>query len=192
MFLKAEASQFTSWPLDRIPSFVPEYLEPAKRIRLELLKRAYLEPFRRRTRAGIRIARYVGAVAGKSGNLRRLPLQRNVVRVEYRERRATHRSHNSVQLPIAENMPIPAAGVLQERKDPLVAQYEAMAGIEHGAAAIRREIKWILRKVIFSGDRLRRRAGNVEGRNVINGVRPSIGRKEGQAVACLLYTSRCV
>jgi len=64
-----------SWPLDRIPSFVREYLEPAKRIRLELRKRAYVEPFRRRTRGGIRIARYVGAVAGKSGNLRRLPLQ---------------------------------------------------------------------------------------------------------------------
>jgi hypothetical protein len=58
-----------------------------------------------------------------------------------------------------------------------------MVGIEHRPAALGREIKRILRQVIFSGNRLRRRAGNVERRNIIDGMRPRVGGKERQPVA---------
>src|SRR5208283_3111589 len=147
------------------------------------LKGVYIEPFLRCARTGVWVANQARTVRGKSGDLRRLPLQRNVVRVEYRERPATHDGHNSVQLPIAENVPVPTAGVLEERQRPLITQHETIVGIEHRPAALGREIEWILRQIVFSGDRLRSRAGNVEGRNVIDGVRPRVGRKEGQAVA---------
>src|SRR5580704_18499139 len=93
--------------LDYVAAFVPEDLEPPKRVRLELLKGAYVKPFLRRARTGVWVANQIGAVRGKSGDLRCLPLQRNVVRVEYRERTPTHGSQNSVQLPVAENVPIP-------------------------------------------------------------------------------------
>ena len=96
---------------------------------------------------------------------------------------AAHGRENPVQLPVAEDIAIPHARVLQERKAPLITQHETIVGIEHGPAAFGGEIKWILRQVIFSGDGLRRRAGNVERRNVIDGVRPRIGREERQAVA---------
>ena len=56
-------------------------------------------------------------------------------------------------------------------------------GIEHRPAALGRQIKRILRQVIFSGDGLRSRASNVEGRNIVDGVRPRVGCQERKAVA---------
>ena len=168
--------------LDHVAAFVPKDLESAEWIRLELLKSAYVEPFLRRARTRVWVANQIGAVRGKAGDFRRLPLQRNIIRVEYRERAAAHSGHDSVQLPVAKNVTIPASGVLQERKDPLITQYETMVGIEHGSAALRRKIKGILRQIIFSGNWLRRRPRNVEGRNIIDGVRPRVGREERQAV----------
>src|ERR1700689_5559601 len=80
--------------LDYVPAFVSEYLEPPEGIRLQLLKGANVEPFLRRARTGAWVADQIGAVRGKSGDLRRLPFERNVVRVEYRKRSATHGGHN--------------------------------------------------------------------------------------------------
>ena len=72
--------------------------------------------------------------------------------------------------------------MLQERKAPLITQHETMAGIEHGPAALRRKIERILRQIVFSRYGLRCRAGNVEGRNVIDGMRPGVGRQERESV----------
>src|ERR1039457_2280607 len=58
-----------------------------------------------------------------------------------------------------------------------------MAGIEHGTTALRREIEWILRQIVLSRCLLRCRPGNVEGGNVIDGMRPGVRSKEGKAVA---------
>src|ERR1700733_5957837 len=71
--------------LDHVPAFVPEDFEPAEGIGLELLKSAYVEPFLGGARARVWVANQIGAVGGEAGDLRCLPLQRNVVRVEYRE-----------------------------------------------------------------------------------------------------------
>src|SRR5271155_1412232 len=73
--------------------------------------------------------------------------------------------------------------MLQERKSPLIAEHETMAGVEHGGAALGREIERVLRQIVFSRDRLRRRASDVEGGNVVDGMRPSVGCEERQSVA---------
>ena len=44
--------------------------------------------------------------------------------------------------------------LLQEWQAPLVTQHEAMARIEHRAAALCAEIKGILREIVFSRNRL--------------------------------------
>lgn len=64
----------------------------------DLLEGAHIEPLRGGARPGIWIAYDVGAIAGESRYLRPLPLQRNVVGVEYGERRAAHGCENPVQL----------------------------------------------------------------------------------------------
>src|ERR1035441_6089535 len=58
-----------------------------------------------------------------------------------------------------------------------------MAGIEHGTTALRREIEWILRQIVLSRCLLRCRPGNVEGGNVIDGMRPCVRGEEGKSVA---------
>ena len=145
---------------------------------MELLKGAHVKPF-----LGVRGPEFglpmrLGRLAEKPVISGSLTLQRNIIRVEYRERAAAHGSHNPVQLPVAKNVPVPTAGVLQERKEPLITEYETIVGIEHGPAPLGGEIKWILRQIIFSGDWLRRGASDVERRDIIDGVGPGIGRKE--------------
>ena len=80
-------------------------------------------------------------------------------------------------------MPIPTAGMREEWQHPLITQHKTIAGVEHRPAALGPQIEWVLRQVIFSGDGLRSRAGNVERRYVIDRVRPGVGRQEGQTVA---------
>ena len=148
--------------LDCVSAFVPKLLHRRIRVLNDWLKGALVEPLRRGMRPGIGIANNIRPVAGKSGNLRRRPLHRNIVGVEYREGRAAHGSEDSVQLPVAQNVPVPALRMLQERKAPLITEHEAMAGIEHRPAALRREIEGILRQVVLSGCLLRGRPRNVE------------------------------
>src|ERR1700675_5186463 len=126
-----EVPVHVSRTLDCVAAFVPELLDRRIRILGNALEGIYVEPLGCRMRPGIRIPNNIGTVAGKSRNLRRLPLQRNVVRIEYRERSAAHGGYNSVQLPIAQNVPIPTTRMLQKRKAPLKTQHKAMAGIEH-------------------------------------------------------------
>src|SRR6202521_3220619 len=171
---RREVPVHVSRPLDCVTAFVPELLDRRIRVLDNALKGIYVEPLRCGMRPGIRIPNNIGPVAGESGNLRRLPLQRHVVRVEYGERSATHGGYESVQLPVAQNVPVPVTRMLQKRKTPLTTQHEAVAGIEHGPAALRREIEWILRQIIFSGHWLRCRARDVKGRNVIDGMRPGV------------------
>src|SRR4029077_956744 len=144
-----EVPVHVSRALDCVAAFVPELLDRRIRVLGDALEGIYVEPLRYCMRSGIRVSNNVGPVAGESGNLRRLPLQRNVVRVEYGKRSATHGGYDSVQLPVAQNVSAPVIRVLQKRKAPLITQHEAMAGIEHGPAAFRREIEWILRQIIF-------------------------------------------
>ena len=139
---RREVPVHVSRALNDVATFVAELLNRrANRVLDNRLKRAHVEPLRCGARTGIRITDYVGPVAGKSGNFRRLSLQRNVVGIEYRERRATHGGKDSVQLPVPENVSVPGAGMLQVRNAPLIAQHEAIAGIEHGTAALGREIE---------------------------------------------------
>src|ERR1700686_5906520 len=144
-----EVPVHVSRALDCVAAFVPELLDWRIRVLGNSLKGIYVEPLRCGMRPGIRIPNHVGAVAGKSGNLRGRPLKRNVVRIEYRKGRTAHGSYNSVQLPVPKNLTVPVTGMLQKRKAPLITQHEAMAGIEHGPATFRRGIKWILRQTIF-------------------------------------------
>src|ERR1700719_3606912 len=179
---RREVPVHVSRALDCVTAFVPELLDRRIRVLGDALKSIYVEPLCGGMRPGIRIPNNIGPVAGESRNLRRLPLQRNVVRVENGERSATHGGYDSVQLPVAQNVSVPVTRMLQKRKAPLITQHEAMAGVEHGPAAFRREIKWILRQIIFSRHRLRCRAGDVEGGNVIDGVRPGIRSEERKSV----------
>src|SRR6202047_5430112 len=177
-----EVPVHVSRALDRVTAFVPELLDRRIRVLGNALKSIYVEPLCGGMRPGIRIPNHIGPIAGKSRNLRRLPLQRNVVGIEYRERSAAHGGYNSVQLPVAQNVPIPATRMLQKRKAPLITQHEAMAGIEHGPAAFRSEIKRLRAKFISSRHWLRCRARDVERGNVVDGVRPGIGSEERKSV----------
>jgi len=62
------------------------------------------------------------------------------------------------------------------------AQHEAMASVEHGGAALSSQVEGVLRQVILARNGLRRRSGDVERRDVIDGVRPSIRREERETV----------
>src|SRR5450631_2552871 len=141
--------------LDYVAAFVAELLHGRERVLDNSLKRIHVEPFRRCTRTGIRIANNVGAVAGKPRNFRSLSLQGNIVGIEYREGRAAHRGKDSIHLPVAQNMSVPRAGVLQVWNAPLIAQHQTIASIEHGTAALGSKIVRVLRQIIFSRDRLR-------------------------------------
>src|SRR6266404_8563737 len=112
---RREVPVHISRALDCVTAFVPELLDRRIRVLGNALKSIYVEPLRRGIRPGIWIPNNIGPVAGESGNLRRLPLQRNVVRVEYGERSAAHGGYNSVQLPVAQNMSVPVTRVLQKR-----------------------------------------------------------------------------
>src|ERR1700686_4114957 len=171
---RREVPVHVSRPLDCVAAFVPELLDGRIRVLCNGLKGIYVEPLRRGMRPGIRIPNHIGPVAGKSGNLRRLPLQRNVVRVENGERSTTHGGYDSVQLPVAQNVSVPVIRMLQKGEAPLITQDEAMARIEHGPAAFRREVEWVLRQIIFARHWLRCRAGDVKGRNVVDGMRPGV------------------
>src|SRR6202158_6486624 len=84
--------------LDCVTAFVPELLDRRIRVLGNAFKGIYVEPLRYSMRPGIRIPNHIRPVAGESGNLRRRPLERNVVRIEYRKGRTAHGSYNSVQL----------------------------------------------------------------------------------------------
>src|ERR1700675_1803217 len=179
---RREVPVHVSRALNCVAAFVSELFHRRIWVLRDFLKGAHVEPLRWGMRPGVRIPNNIGPVAGESGNLRRLPLQRNVVRVEYGERSPAHGGYNPVQLPVAQNVPVPVTRMLQKRKAPLITQHEAMAGIEHGPAAFRREIEWILRQIIFSGHWLRCRARDVERGNVIDGMRPGIRSEERKSV----------
>ena len=84
----------------------------------------------------------------------RRALHRKIVAVEDRERRAGHQRHDPVRLPVAKNLLIPAVRLSPERQTPLVAQHEAVAGVEQRPAALRADIERVLRQIILSGQRL--------------------------------------
>ena len=73
---------------------------------------------------------------------------------------------------------------------PLVADHEPIPRVEHGPAVFRGEIKRVLRQVILARDALRSRAGDVERRNVVKGLRISVRSKERQPMAETLLQTR--
>src|ERR1700675_4912765 len=100
-----EVPVHVSRALDCVTAFVPELLDRRIRVLGNALKSIYAEPLCGGMRPGIRIPNNIGPIAGKSRNLRRLPLQRNVVRIEYRERSAVNAVYNSFQLPVPQTGP---------------------------------------------------------------------------------------
>src|SRR5450755_2644776 len=109
---RREVPVYVSRALHGVAALVPKYLDLACRVRSKPLESVYVEPLRRRVWSRVRVPNYVRAVAGKPGYLRRLPLHGNIVGVEHRKRRATHRGHDPVQLPVAQNLAIPVTGML--------------------------------------------------------------------------------
>src|SRR5271170_318382 len=58
-----------------------------------------------------------------------------------------------------------------------------MPGIEHRPSTFGGKIEGVLRQIVFPRNRQRRRTRDVEGGNVVDHMRVSVGRKEGETVA---------
>src|SRR5215471_2088921 len=117
-------------PLYRVASFISELLYGRVWIRSNTREGIGVEPLLRRLRSGVGIADNVGAIAGKTRNLWRASLQRYVGRFKHCERRAALQRHDSIKLPVAQDVLIPGVRLSPERKAPLVAQDKAVPRIE--------------------------------------------------------------
>src|SRR5690349_7354596 len=127
----------------------PRVPEPAGiRDGIEPLECGGRNPLIGSVRPGVRIADEIRAVAREAGDFRSAALRGNSVRIVHGERRTAHEGGDAVDLPVSKKpgLPIPAAA--EERKIPLIADDEAMARVEHGAAVFGGKIKGILRKIV--------------------------------------------
>src|ERR1700730_17207238 len=109
-----------------------------------------------RSGVGIFSGHKVRPVGEESSNFRRRALDREVGGIENGKRRTAHHGHDSVDLPVAECMLIPAMRLSPERQTPLVAENKAVTGIEQGATALGSEIEGILCQIILTCHRLGR------------------------------------
>src|SRR5580693_5013874 len=171
-----EIPLFEAGSFDDVAAFIAEL--SGLRGRIEGLKGSLVEPFLRSARAVIRIADEIRPVAGEAGDLRGAALERDILGIVDSERRATHERGDAVQLPIAQDLLIPVLWMIPERNPPFVAEHKPVARIEHGPAAFRREIKRVLCQVVLSRDALRSGASDIEGRNIVDGLRQSVGSQE--------------
>src|SRR5271156_4096970 len=154
---------------------------------VELLECRGVEPFLRSVWTVVRVADHVWTIAGEAGDFRSAALQRDVGVVVNGEWRAGHEGSDAVELPIAKGMLIPGLRMVPERHMPFVADDEAGARVEHGAAMFGSEVKGNLSAIVFAGEALGVGAGDVEGRNVVEGLGESVGGQEGEAVAKALF-----
>src|SRR5579883_358167 len=123
------------WPLDDVTALIAEL--SGIRHGIKLLESGDVEPLADRMRTAVRIADPIRPVAREARNFRRLALERNVIGVIDGEGRSAHVRHDAVHLPVAEGVLIPIAGVAPEGQAPLIAENEAVSGVEHRAAALR-------------------------------------------------------
>src|SRR5208282_3116770 len=172
-------------PLQDVTAFVAELA--GLRCGIELLEGCRIEPFLRSPRTAVRVAHDIGAIAGEAGDFRSAALERDVIVVINREGRSGHEGSYAVQLPIAKGVLIPGLRMVPEREFPLIANHEAMPSVEHGATMFSGEVKGILRQIVFARDALRCRAGDVEGRDVIESLGESVRGQKGKTVAKTLF-----
>src|SRR5581483_10020791 len=167
-------------PLNNIPARVAELLHRGVGVEHYLLERAGVKPLLHAVRSGIGIADDVGPIGGESSNLGRAALYRRIGGVENGVRCAAHQRGDSIHLPASESMLVPGLRVIPEGQTPLVAEDQPVAGIKHRAPALGREIERILCEVIFAGDWLGSRSGDIQRRDIVNRLGVGIRGKEGE------------
>ena len=168
-----------------VASGVAELLDWRIRIRNDLGERRSIKPSGcgSWSRVWIQSRDNVRAVGREAGDFGSAALIGDIRGIEDGERCSAHQRGDAVELPSAEHSLRDAAGLKEERKAPLIAEHEAVAGIEQRGAALGAKVERVLRQVIFSRDRFRGGTGHVKGGSVVDGFGVGVRRQERNAIA---------